>query len=145
MTRQTILNKPNPIHNSNKRWGGLRAKTSWLQSARDQQRVQTYEVASRAGSSDLWTLGAKRRPNLRTHLDLNALVFKAQDLELKKTRKNIRKMNKKRQQHLRRGTSLSGGSNNLPPLAQNRQFHPNKRHSVTLQISLLFCDIIWMK
>ena len=69
----------------------LRAKPSWLQSARDQQRVQTYEVASRAGSSDLWTLGAKKRPNLRTHLDLNALVFKAKDLELKKQEKTSEK------------------------------------------------------
>merc|ERR1711934_1168487 len=60
----------------------------------------SYEVASSAGTMDLWTLGAKKGPDLRIYLDLNTLDFKAQHLELGNHEKHQKNEKEDRRLHL---------------------------------------------
>merc|ERR1712020_227360 len=85
----------------------------------------------------LWTFGAKKRPNLRTYLDNKCSCFPSPRSRAERNKKNIRKMNKKSGNNTYAVVRLCLAGSHLPPLDQDRQFHPNKRHSVTLQISHL--------
>ena len=58
------------------------------------------EVASSAGTMDLWTLGEKKGPDLRIYLELNTLDFKAQHPELKNQEKHQKNEKEERRLHL---------------------------------------------
>ena len=93
------------------------------------------EVASSAGTMDLWTLGAKKGPDLRIYQELNTLDFKAQHLELEIQEKTSEKW-ERRPATPSAVVFLCLAGSTTPPFGSRYNFLQKKGHSATQNISL---------